>query len=111
MPVLEKLTKWRNVFASWQLGTRPRDDGEIRALKDHRELTILLRAEVTALTGLLVESGVISAEDFAAALEDEAIQLDHDYEVRFPGFTTSLDGVSMQMPQAHETMKRLGFPP
>lgn len=108
--VLNKLAKWRNVFASWQLGTRLGDDGECRAVKDHRELSILMRAELSALTGLLIKKGVITQPGFEAALVSEAGQLDKDYEQKFPGFTTSLDGVHMQLPQAAETMKRMGFP-
>lgn len=108
--VLNKLCKWRNVFASWQLGTRLDADGECRAVKDHRELTILLRAEVSALTGLLIKKGVITQAGFEAALVSEAGQLDQDYERKFPGFSVSQDGVHMQLPEAGETMRRLGFP-
>lgn len=109
--VLNKLAKWRNVFASWQLGTRRADDGECRAVKDHRELSILMRAELSALTGLLIKKGVITQPGFEAALMSEAGQLDQDYERKFPGFTTSLDGVEMHLPEAAETMRRMGFPP
>lgn len=108
--VLNKLAKWRNVFASWQLGTRSDTDGECRAVKDHRELSILLRAEVTALTGLLIKKGVITEAGFDAALMSEAGQLDQDYEQRFPGFSTDQAGVRMKLPEAGETMRRMGFP-
>ena len=109
--VLNKLAKWRNVFAAWQLGTRTDTDGECRAVKDHRELTILMRAELSALTGLLIKKGVITGPQFEAALTSEAGLLDHDYEGKFPGFSTGQDGVHMQLPEAAETMKRMGFPP
>ena len=107
---VNKLAKWRNVFASWQLGTRLGTDGECKAVKDHREATIMLRAEVSALTGLLVKKGVITAQQFDTALRDEAGQLDHDYEARFPGFSTSQTGVEMKLPAAADTMRKLGFP-
>lgn len=110
-PLLEKLTKWRTVFASWQLGTRAETDGELKAVKDHRELTILLRAELTAITGLLIEKGIFTAEEHAAAMDKEARLLDADYEARFLGFSTSLEGVHMEMPRVAETMRNLGFPP
>jgi hypothetical protein len=107
---LNKLAKWRTVFASWQLGTRSDTDGECRAVKDHREVTILLRAEVTALTGLLIKKGLITAEQLDAAVQDEAGMLDRDYENKFPGFSTSQSGIHMQNPEALETIRRLGFP-
>lgn len=108
--VLNKLAKWRNVYASWQLGTRLAGDGESKAVRDHRELTILLRAEVSALTGLLIKKGVISEEGFETALVSEAGQLDKNYEEKFPGFSTDQDGVHMQFPEAGDTMRRMGFP-
>jgi hypothetical protein len=108
---LEKLCKWRKFFASWQLGTRPADDGEFRAVTDHREVTILLRAEMTALAGLLVRKGVVTQQEFQDALEAEAKLLDHDYEERHPGWRSTRDGLHMKMPEAVETARKLGFPP
>lgn len=108
---LEKLARWRNVFASWQLGTRLPDDGELRAVKDHREATILLRCEVTALAGLLMEKGLITVAEWEDAVEAEARQLGLGYEQRFPGFRASAQGIMMNLPDARDTMRRLGFPP
>jgi hypothetical protein len=104
---LERLCKWRTVFAGWQLGTRPKGDPEADAVRDHREVTILLRAEVTALTGLLIRKGIFTAEEFGAAIGDEAELLNADYERRFPGITTSALGVHLNAPvmQEHGTMK------
>lgn len=101
---LNKLTKWRAVFAGWQLGTRATDDPECQAVRDHREVTILLRAEVSALEAILVARGLITTEDFQQALLVEARQLDQDYEKKFPGITTSLAGTHFTA-QAAETMK------
>ena len=108
---LQKLAKWRNFFASWQLGTRLREDGEYRALKHHLELSILLRAEVNALARLLTEKGVFTAEEFIRALTAEAKRLDHDYEESYPGWRSTQDGMSMKLPEAGDTMLDLGFPP
>jgi hypothetical protein len=69
---LNLLCKWRSVFASWQLGIRSDTDAECAALKDHREVTILLRTEVSALAGCLIRAGVISQEDFQKQLIEEA---------------------------------------
>lgn len=107
---LNKLAKWRKFFASWQLGTTLENDGEYRAVADQRELLILLRAEVSALISVLVRKGVITEPELQAAVERAARDLDKSYEQAFPGFSTSLDGLHMKMPQALETMKRMGFP-
>lgn len=108
---LERLGKWRQVFASWQLGTRSAEDGECRAVRDHREVTIMLRAEVSALTHLLIERRVFTLEEFTVALEAEAILLDEDYSQKFPGYRSTPEGMAMDLSVATQTMRDLGFPP
>ncbi len=103
--ILNKLTKWRGVFAGWQLGTRANTDPECQAVRDHREITILLRVEVNALTALLVDKGYFTEAEFTAAVGRDAEELDKDYERRFPGISTSQDGVILKMPEAAQTMK------
>lgn len=102
---LNKLTKWRSVFAGWQLGTRLMDDPESQAVRDHREVTLLLRAEVSALVFLLIEKGVFSGDEWERRLETEALELDKLLEKRFPGISTGPDGVHFDLPKAAETMK------
>lgn len=106
----EKLAHWRTFFASWQLGTRSNHDGELRAVKDHREVTMFTRAELNALVGLLIDKKVFTVAEWQSALLREAIQLDKDYEDRFKGFSTSLLGLQMKMPDALNTMTDLDFP-
>jgi hypothetical protein len=107
---LQKLGKWRTVFASWQLGTRHGTDPECAAVKDHRELTILLRAEVTTLTRLLLEKGVCTQEELQAVLLEEVDALDRAYEGRFPGFQSTADGMVMDVQRASETIRRGNWP-
>jgi hypothetical protein len=104
---LEKLTKWRTFFASWQLGTRTKGDPELQAVKDHREVTILLRAEVTTLVGLLIEKGVFTQEEFTAALAREAEQLSADYSRRWRGVEATPDGLAYDLAviREHGTME------
>lgn len=99
---LNKLAKWRSVFAGWQLGTRPDTDPECRAVRDHREVTLLLRAEMSALVVLLAEKGVIRTLEWENALEAEARKLDADLERRFPGFRTTLAGLEIDVEKAQE---------
>lgn len=107
MKALNRLAKWRNVFVGWQLGTRPKGDPEGDAVRDHREQSIILRAEMTALTGLLLEKGVFTPEEFDAALAKEADLLSADFARRFPGITATDDGLSMDpiVMTKHGTMK------
>lgn len=94
MRALNILTKWRVLFTGWQLGTRPKGDPEGDAVRDHREVTILLRAEMSALNGLLIEKGVYTADEWLVALEREAGLLAKDYEARFPGVTAHDNGLT-----------------
>ena len=103
--VLQKLCKWRTVFAGWQLGTRSKEDPEAQAVRDHREVTMLLRAEVTALTSILIAKGVCTQEEFSLQVGIEAEYLDKAYEKKFPGFSTSLTGVEINVMEAAQTTK------
>ena len=64
-------------------------------MRDHREATILLRAEVTAFTGLLREKGVFTDEEWLAALEREANELAEAFERKFPGVTATENGLTI----------------
>jgi hypothetical protein len=84
MAALNRLAKWRGHFAGWQLGTRPKGDPECDAVRDHREVTILLRAEQSAMAGLLLRKGVITETEWRTALEREANDLARDYSAKWP---------------------------
>jgi hypothetical protein len=101
---LEKLAKWRSVFAGWQLGTRLDSDPESQAVRDHREVTILLRAELSALTGLLIDKGVFTAAEFTQRVGEEARLLSEDYSRRFPGMEATEHGIAYDL----ETIRRRG---
>lgn len=90
---LNRLAKWRALLAGWQLGTRPDTDPETQAIRDTQEARLLLRAEVTALTALLLDKGVITQEEFTEQLAAEAIELDKAYSRRFPGVRSADDGL------------------
>jgi hypothetical protein len=102
---LNRLCKWRMVFASWQLGTRPKGDPECDAVRDHRELSIILRNELNALTRLLIEKGVFTAQERDAAVEAEAELLNKDYQRRFPGFRATDIGMDINTAIAADTMR------
>jgi len=95
MAALNRLAKWRTLFAGWQLGTRPKGDPECDAVRDHREVTILLRAEMSAMAGVLLRKGLITEAEWTAALEREANDLSRDYAARFPGVEATDLGLSM----------------
>jgi len=105
LAALNRLTKWRTHYAGWQLGTRAKGDPESDAVRDHRELTMLLRVELTALTGLLMRKGVIAQAEFQAALEREADALAGDYAARWPGVQATGDGLTYDL----ETIRKAGW--
>jgi hypothetical protein len=90
---MNRLAKWRTVFAGWQLGTRAKGDPGADAVRDHREVTILLRVESNALAALLITKGVFTAEEWQTQLIEEANHLSKSFEQRFPGFKAFDDGM------------------
>lgn len=104
---LERLCKWRLHFAGWQLGTRVRGDPECDAVRDHREVSMLLRAEVSAILGLLIEKGVCTQDEMLAALGVEADELSAGYSRRWPGVEATDAGMAYNTAviAEHESMK------
>jgi hypothetical protein len=92
---LQRLAKWRVLLTGWQLGTREKGDPEGDAVGDHREATLMLRVQVSALTGLLIDKGTFSLDEFLGAMESEADLLNADLERRFPGVTATEDGLTI----------------
>lgn len=103
--VQNRVAKWRSVLTGWQLGTRPDTDPECQAVRDHREATMMLRAEVSALTALLVASTDVSLDDYKRQLIVELEALDKMYEARFPGFKAMGYGMSIDPRIAVETQR------
>ncbi len=91
-------------LARWQLGTKEKDDPESDAVLDHREVTLILRAEVSALIKIIVSKGVCTEDEFRQILLDETQQLDKDYETAFPGMQSTPDGMQYDR-RAIETMR------
>lgn len=103
---MQKVCKWRMLLAGWQLGTRSKEDPESQAVRDQRELLILLRIEVNALTMLMVEHCKVSVDELRAAMLDEAVALDEAFEKKFPGATSGLDGMHIDIEKANPWMSK-----
>lgn len=101
---LNRLAKWRSFLTGWQLGTRSNDDPECQAVRDHREATLILRAEVTALVALLVEKGVFTVEEYCAQVTEEADFLSEGLAQKFPGVRATDEGLSYDL----EVINRAG---
>lgn len=95
MRTLNRLTKWRKIFASWQLGSRSDTDPEAAAVRDHREVTILLRVEVTSVVRLLLEKGLFTIDELQAVVVEEAEALEGSFETKFPGMKARDYGIDI----------------
>ena len=102
---LNRLAKWRLVFAGWQLGTRAKGDPESDAVRDHREATLIHRVEITALSRLLIEKGVITTDEYSKMIDIEANELSAMLSKRFPGFKATDIGMDMNIALARDTMQ------
>lgn len=101
---LERLGKWRGHFAGWQLGSRAHDDPEFQAIRNHRELSMLLRVEVTAITGLLISKGLVTQEEIQEAMLLESEELQRAYERQWPGAKSTDDGMAYDLRLAMQWM-------
>lgn len=109
---LNKLCKWRLVMAGWHHGTQSINAPGVKAMRDLMDKWLIMRCETSALASLLIEKGLITAEEFQNQIATEAVLLDKQMEDLFKGFRTSADGVSMyDGALAQRTMDELGFPP
>lgn len=102
---LQRLCKWRTVFAGWQLGTRPDTDPECQAVRDTRELLLIMRVELSALASVLIKKGVIELDDWRVTLLEEIAIQQSALEERFPGFQATDYGLSVDAAKAKETTK------
>jgi hypothetical protein len=109
--VMNRIVKWRSILAGWQLGTRPKTDGACRAVRDHRELSMLTRVDVNAITNLLLKKGLITEKELLEQTLVEAEAYEKGLQARFPGLKATDEGMSLQMPLAAETLKKYNFPP
>lgn len=105
MTALNRVCKWRNVLTGRIVGTQPKTPA-IKGVSDIFENLIILRAETTALTGLLIKKGVITEQEYMRAVLEEAELLDMDYAKQFPGIRALDDGLKFyDLQKARETMK------
>lgn len=102
---MNRLCKWRSVFAGWQLGTRSNQDPEAQAVRDMREALLLLRVDVTALIALLFNKKILSEAEFLDQVAKECAYYEKELEKRFPGFRATDTGMDIDVTQAKDTTK------
>lgn len=105
---LNRLAKWRSVYTGRWLGTRTLQDPEAIAVRDLFEKLLILRVEVSALSNLLIDKGLISATAYQAQIVIECEHLQHALERQFPGFKACDYGMDINTAKAVETTK--GWP-
>lgn len=105
--ICNRLANWRSVFAARQLGTRPDDTApESQGVRLIHEATILLRAELNALTACCVGAGLFTAREYTEQVIVEAEHLSEVYAQEFPGMTATDEGIAYVLPEAEETMRK-----
>lgn len=102
---MNKVCKWRAVFAGWQLGTRSADDPEAQAVRNTAEALIIHRIELNAVVALLIYHGVTTEEEWTKLVTSEAKLYDKALEEQFPGMKSSDSGMVMDAQTTAKTMK------
>jgi len=112
LKALNRLAKWRVLFAGWQLGTRTDTDAEANAVKDHRELSMISRAEITAITRILIEKGVCTFDELEDRIALEADELSAAIGKHFPGIEATDDGLHwFDIPKIRQWMRDRNWRP
>ena len=104
-----KLGAWKSVLARWQLGPSA-NEAALAALRDHREQSLILRAEMNALVQVLLARGVISSGEWTRSLDAALRALDARYEQRFPGLRTTDAGAVVEADAEAVTRTMAGWP-
>lgn len=108
--VMNKLAKWRTVFASRWIGAATKEDTRCISIKDLFEAKLLMRAEYTGLQELLISKGIITADELALAVIDAARHYDEVLEKTFPGFASTEYGLKMDLPTIMREGTTKGWP-
>ena len=103
---LNRVTKWRSILTGRILGTKPITDSPTQGFRDLFDKVILLRVEVTALTGLMLEKRVFTEHELRDALTEAADNLSAMYALEWPGITATDDGIHIDLPLGAETLAR-----
>ena len=107
---VERLCKWRAVLTAWHLGSVGTETPGVQAMRDLQEWRLMMRAELSAITALLIEDGLLSRKGFAEQVGIEANHLSRVFEERFPGYRAVDDGIEINPAIAVKTIRKRGFP-
>lgn len=106
MRKLNKVGKWRSILVGRILGTKPADDPPTMGMRDLMDKMVILRVEVSTVTRLLIEKGLVTPDDWFRVMGEEAEALDKMYEAEWPGIHTTDQGVTITNPEGFETIMR-----
>lgn len=79
------------------LGTVPITSGRYKYHIDHQERSLFMRADLNALTGLLVKKGVFTEQEWNEAWTKEAEQYCEDLARQWPEIQVAHNGRSFQL--------------
>jgi len=97
---MKRLNAWGMLLTGRIAGTLRAEDPRSKGYRDLFQKLLVLRAEVNALTAVLVAKGVMTTEEFTAQITDEAEFLNLEYEKRFPGVRSTEAGLEVFDPKA-----------
>lgn len=103
--MLNRLCKFRMILAGQHVGTKTASDIETRAFRDLYDKLLIMRAEHSALTALLMEKGLITADEFAHQVSDEAAWLISQYQQKYPGVTATDQGLTINRDKVSSWLK------
>lgn len=92
---LNRLAKWRVMLTGWHMGTRAKGDPAGDSYRDLMEFRLMIRVEVSAITRILVDKGLMTEAEFEDAVVVDAALLDEALASQFPGVRSNDEGLVM----------------
>jgi hypothetical protein len=106
---LNRLNHWGMLLTGRIAGTLRADDPRSKGYRDLFQKFLIQRAEVNAITAILLEKGITTREDLTKRITDEATHLDQLHEQQYPGVRSTDSGLDFyDLPKVQTWMK--GWP-
>ena len=97
----QRLQQFGRLAASRLFGTMLSTDGRSKAVVDEWERSLILRAEMNALVGLLIDKGIVTEAEWAARSVEALRHLADAHAKTWPELTVDETGIHIHDMAAH----------
>ena len=109
----QRLRQYSKYVVGRILGTVGEENGGFKQLREMDECRHYQRVELNALTAMLIEKKVMTADEWIKKLADESCEYEKAVKSQYPEVSPSEEGTSMvlDLVGAQARMRKEGWPP